>query len=177
MATKRTAITTQPTTTASTNKFGEFRPITGTTGSTIYVLDKGANHPASVKLLEDAGLTLFTENEILSILVKDEQLKATLKGKWFYLAGNGTEKTGLYTINSDGNLTGGKGQSIENTVRVWPGKNPLSLGVDSDDVAADCGWRFLLGASCGPVSAAPVVVGKPKPSTSQVELRKTLHPS
>lgn len=161
MATKNAILTAQSAVAAPATKFGDFKPIVGTTGSILYVLENGANQPASMKHLEDAGLMPFEEKEILSILIKDKQLKNFLKGKWFYLAGSGTDKGGLYTINEDGSLAKGKGKSIENTVRVWSGDKPLSLYVDSV-YTAYCGWRFGLGADNDPASVAPVVVGKPK---------------
>lgn len=148
------------------NKFGDFKPISGTV-STIYVLGKGGNHPKSMKLLDDAGLMPYTKTEILSILMKDEQLKEALKGKWFYLAETGAKEAGLYTVNTDGSIAKGKGQSIEDTVRVWAGDNPLSLYVYSDYDASGYGGRFYLYAISDPDVVAPVVVGKPKLSLSE----------
>jgi hypothetical protein len=162
VATKNAILTAQSAVAAPATKFGDFKPIVGTTGSILYVLENGANQPASMKHLEDAGLMPFEEKEILSILIKDKQLKNFLKGKWFYLAGSGTDKGGLYTINEDGSLAKGKGKSIENTVRVWSGDKPLSLDVYSDGGTAYCGGRFLLNADDDPALVAPVVVGKPK---------------
>ena len=148
-------------------RFGEFKPVTGSTGVMLHVLEKRSDHSTSMKLLDESGLMPFAREEMLSILVKDEKLKEFLKGKWFYLAGSGAKENGLYTLNEDGNLTSGKCQSIENTVRVWPGDKPLSLNVYFDYNAASHSWRFGLDAAFDPHDDAPVVVGKPKLSLSE----------
>jgi hypothetical protein len=149
-----------------------FRQITGSTNASIFVRDKGENHPNSMKVLEKANLAPFTHQEILSILNTDETLKEYLKGKWFWLAGVGQHKEHpLYTIDTKGELAEIKGNvSIENTVRVWNGTNPLSLGVILDDTASLFKVRFVLDAyalpSCGALDGTCVVVGKAKPEQS-----------
>ncbi len=167
MPTRNAPLVVQSTVATSTGKFGDFKPIVGTTGSTLHVLEIEANHPKSMKLLDQAGLMPYTRKEMLSILVKDEQLKEYLKRKSLYLAETGAKERDLYTVNEDGSITQGKGTSIENTVRVWHGNNPLSLGVLSDDNASYYGWRFILVADSEPDDVAPVVVGKPKLSLSE----------
>jgi hypothetical protein len=146
-----------------------FKQITGNTGASIFVLNKRADQHNSMGTLKEADLVPFTYQEILPILTKDEKLKGELKGKWFYLEGSGLNKeSSLYTIDEKGELVEIKGNvSIENTVRVWNGTNPLSLDVYSDDVAALRGWRFFLLADSVPHVVAPVVVGKAKPNTQQ----------
>ncbi len=146
----------------SESRRGDFMSVTGTTNATVYVLNQQADHATSMKLLQGAGLRPYTYQEIIPILIKDEGLKNSLKGKWFYLAGSGTDKDGLYTVDEDGEFAEiGKSRiSAEEKVRVWSGKNPLSLNVGSDCGVADVGRRFgLFGAYIGPHHVAPVVVG------------------
>ncbi len=147
------------------SKFGDFKPILGAT-SILHVLETSANHSKSMELLEKAGLRPLKYQEILPLLMKDETLKNSLKGKWFYLAGKGLEEDGIYTINEKGDLAKIENDklSIENKVRAWKGPYPLSLDVYSDNGAAGYSRRFYLGlgAPNGPLNAAPVVVGVPK---------------
>jgi hypothetical protein len=145
-----------------------FRHITGNTTASIFIRDKGENHPNSMKVLEKANLDPFTRQEILKILNADETLKEALKGKWFWIAGEGLHKElQLYTIDANGELVERQGKvSVENTVRVWNGNKPLSLLVLSDYCAALCGRRFGLGAYDEPHLVAPVVVGKAKPEVA-----------
>ena len=141
-----------------------FRQVKGATGKTLYILEKEANHPESMKLLSEAGLRPMTYQELLPLLMKDEQLRNALEGKQFWLACKGIEKEGILTINEKGELrdiTKEENPSAERKVRVWSGDQPLSFGVDSDDYAADFGGRFFLVAYYGPQAVAPVVVGVP----------------
>jgi hypothetical protein len=160
---------TRETTAQLTAKFGDFKPTVGTTGSTLYILEKRSNHLESMSLLDKAGLVPFERQEILPLLMKDEGLKNVLKGKWFYLVGKGLKKEGIYTVNSNGELVEirDKELSIEMKVRAWSGPNPLSLFVLSDCDATYCGWRFYLFAYYDPSDVALVVVGKPKLSLSK----------
>jgi hypothetical protein len=154
---------------ASETRFGDFKPIVGSTGATIYALQAGANHTKSMALLSEAGLRPFKEKEIILLLMKDEVLKTELKNKWFYIDGVGSEKSGLFTLNEEGKLVkvdslpraARKKVSPENIVRAYPGQQPLSFLVDSDDYAAYYGRRFDLLAYFGPHVVAPVVVGVP----------------
>jgi len=186
MATRETTLPAQSTVSAATLKFGDFKPVVGTTGSTLYVLKTEANHSKSMGLLEESGLRPLKYQEVLPLLMKDEALKNSLKGKWFYLAGEGLNEDGIYTVNDKGELAKIEGEelSLEKKVRAWSGKNPLSLCVYSGNDAAYHSRRFCLVAAYDPHGDAPVVVGVPKersePEPSQAEalswlvtLRKT----
>lgn len=148
----------------SESRYGDFKPVVGTTGATLQVLERDANHPTSMKLLSDSALRPLSYQEILPLLMKDEGLRNALKGKWFWLAGEGTDNDGLFTVDDKGELKEiGKRDklSLEQKVRVWSGNQPLSFGVYSDDYAADFGGRFVLYAVYGPHLVAPLVVGVP----------------
>ncbi|MDE1859137.1 MAG: hypothetical protein KGH67_01265 [Candidatus Micrarchaeota archaeon] len=123
----------------------------------IYVIDKSADHARSMEILAAKGLRPLTYKEALS---RSSELITELEGKWFYLDGQGIEKSGIHTFNEKGELvelTGNK--STDQKVRVWPGNNPLSLDVYSDGDARVSGGRFGLGANGEPHDVAPVVVG------------------
>ncbi len=136
----------------------------GSTGNALFVLSKGGNHANSMAALESAKLRAVEKEEIMLLLMNDEKLMASLKGKWFYIAGKGlNEKLDLYTIDENGKLVERKGDvSVEKTVRVFNGSNPLSFVVGSVDGASGYGGRFVLNASLGPGVVAPVVVGVAK---------------
>lgn len=184
MATRETPIIIPTTATIPASKFGEFKPVVGTTGTILYTLKTETNHSDSMKLLEESDLRPLKYPEILSLLMRDETLKNSLKGQWFYLEGKVLDKKSeLYTIDEKEKFAERKGDvSFERTVRVWNGTNPLSLVVFSDVNSAVCDRRFGLDASNEPHNAAPVVIGVPKlePELSQtkapswlVSLRKT----
>ena len=142
-----------------------FKPVKGATGKILYILKKEATHPDSMKLLSEAGLRPMTYQELLPLLMEDEQLRNTLKGKLFWIAGQGMNKNGIFTIDEKGELVPlpqgffKKKTSVEQKVRVFSGNQPLSFGVDSDYGAADLGRRFNLLADVVPQFVAPVVVG------------------
>ncbi len=142
----------------------DFRQVRGATGKTLHILEKRANHPESLKLLSEAGLRPMTYQEILPLLMEDEQLKNALKERWFWIAGQGMKKEGVFTINEKGELrdiTKEENPSAEQNVRVWSGNQPLSFFVYSDYYAAYVGKCFDLDASLRPQYVAPVVVGVP----------------
>ena len=140
-----------------------FNQITGNSGAALFVSNKGANHPNSMKVLEDANLRPLTRQEALPLLMRDEALKEALKGKWFYLAGAGMDKSGLFTINYMGELVeGAEKVALDERVYVYKGANPLCLLVHSDYYAAQGGRRFALYADDVPYDVAPVVVGVAK---------------
>jgi hypothetical protein len=140
-----------------------FKEARGSTGAALYISKTSADHKKSMAILEKAELVPFTHQKILSILVNDEELKESLKGKWFYVAGKGTDKNGLYTIDANGELVERKeNTSVEKTVRVWQGPQPLSLFVSSVNGVSLSARRFLLNADFEPDVVAPVVVGEPK---------------
>lgn len=173
MATREAPLILHATATIPASKFGEFKPVVGSTGTILYTLKTEANHSNSMKLLDEAGLRPLTRQEILPLLMKDETLKNSLKGKWFYLAGEGLKEDGIYTINSKGDLVtlGGEKVSVQNRVRAFKGPHLLSLVVISDRGSPQYGGRFGLAANCGFSVRAPVVVGVPKlePKPSQAE--------
>ena len=162
----------------TTRRYGDFKPVSGTTGATIHVLNQEADHATSMKLLQEAGLRLYTYQEILPLLIKDEGLKDSLKDKWFYLAKSGVNKDGLYRVDEKGGLSRMGKQwttiSVEEKVRVWSGNDPLSLDVYSDDFAAKAGVRFFLVADDLGHVVAPVVVGTSNDCESAAEASDSL---
>lgn len=142
-----------------------FEEMKATTGMTLYTSETKADYPTSKRILGNANLTFLTYQEALSTIMKDRKLKNLLKDKWFWLAGTElNKKLELYTIDDRGELVERKGKvSIEKTIHVWNGTNPLSLDVHAGDFAVADGGRFYLDAYVGPGNVAPVVVGKVKP--------------
>ena len=132
----------------------------------IELLDIEANYADSMSLLKKKGLQPLTYQEVLTTIDRDKKLKNALKGKWFYLKEHGLELSGYYHFDKKGNLVEGKG-SLERTVYVWKGKNPLSLFVHTDYVARISGRRFDLYALNDPQSVASVVLGVRKVLTDK----------
>ena len=139
--------------------------------NTPQIVEKSANHEDSIAFLKRKGMRLLTYQEALVWLDKDSEAKSKLKGKWFYLAGNGTELSGFYTFDDKGELKQGK-EDMEKNVYVWNGNNPLSLNVLTDNGTRYGGWRFLLVANDAPSCVARVVVGV-KTSSKEVLSRTT----
>ena len=161
---------------ASGARFGDFKSVSGSTGKTLYVLQEEADYFRSMELLSNATLRPVTYQELLPLLMNDEYLPLQmndlmnlLKEKWFWLAGDGMDKSGRFTIDDKGKLreiTEKEKLSEEWKVYAWPGKQRLMLHIDSDDFAADRGQRYHLGAHLMPQEVAPVVVGVPAAPTS-----------
>ena len=126
--------------------------------NTPQIFKKSANHEDSIAFLKSNGMRLLTYQEALVWLDKDSEAKSKLKGRWFYLAGKGTELSGFYTFDQNGTLTEGTGD-IEKTVYVYSGSNPLSLLVNTDDYSRNMERRFDLDAFSDPSDVARVVVG------------------
>ncbi|MDE1768816.1 MAG: hypothetical protein KGH64_01855 [Candidatus Micrarchaeota archaeon] len=135
----------------------QFGEVGGNAKSALHIIYHEANHAQSMKILADNGLRPLRHREALS---RSSELITELKGKWFYLAGRGTDKSGIYTFNDKGALVESTGnRPIDLIVRVWPGNKPLSLVVYSDVIAQVKHKRFLIDADDWPSSVAPVVVG------------------
>jgi len=136
------------------------------------ILNQAGDHKKSMKILTDNGLRPITYQEALS---RSEELIEAFKGewKWFYLAGSGIELDGEYTFAKNGAIVNLKGkEKPDKIVRVWPGGNPLSLGVGSGYYVAQYGWRFALDADYVPSYVAPVVVGLPSSSKASKHKHK-----
>lgn len=127
----------------------------------IKIIHQKANYEDTLRILNKKGLELVTYQELLLCLKDNSQLKKSLKGKWFWISGKGTDKEGIFTFNKNGELRNTTAEtSIEDRVRVWSGNQPLSFYVDSDDYTANDGRRFDLYAYDRPDYDAQVVVGK-----------------
>ena len=71
----------------------------------LFMLDKGANCYESMNLLHGANLRPLKYQEIAPLLMKDKALRDALKGKWFWLAGEGLDKKArLYGLGKGGEL-------------------------------------------------------------------------
>lgn len=107
-----------------------------------------------MKLLADNGLRPVTYWEAL---VHAPELVSELKGKWFWLADQGTTKSGIYTFNANGELAEPNGtETLDEKVHIFRGNRPLRLSISSDDYSD---WRFALGGRTVSGAIAPVVVG------------------
>ena len=126
--------------------------------SRVFIAQTEANQKNSMSILQQNSFRALTYQEALVKIYQNLELKEQLKGKWFYLEGNGSALSGYYIFNEKGELTQGKG-NIEKTVYVYKGSQPLSLSVLTDLNAHFAEWRFDLIAPYRPDFVAPVVVG------------------
>jgi len=141
--------------TATAAQFKEMKSL----GKSIFMLEQGADHANSMRILDENGLRPLTSQEALTHISKTPELKNQLRGKWFYIAGKGLKEDGLYTFDKEGNLKeiGKEKPSYEKTVRGWKGNRPLSLYVNYSSLY---GRRFYLRADEVPDDVARgVVVG------------------
>ncbi len=124
----------------------------------LQLLEQGGNHSQSMKLLTENGLRPLTYQEALS---RSSELIEKFKGKWFWLSGQGIhEEDEIYAFDGKGEFVKSNGkESVDQKVRVYPGNQPLSLGVNWYDGARYLGGRFGLFGDSSLDFVAPVVVG------------------
>jgi hypothetical protein len=133
----------------------------------VFIAHTQANEENSMKLLKQNGLRALTTQEALTKIDQNPELKEQLKGRWFYLNEKGSELSGFYIFNENGEFTKiagpailkkGKG-NLERIVFVLKGSHRLSLLVQTDDFARYGGFRFGIYATYGQSYVAGVVVG------------------
>ncbi len=141
----------------STQVKTQFKEISGGT-MPVQIADTPANHKDSMDILRKNGMRPMSYQEAFMQLKQNETLRNELKGKQFYIEGTGIDKSGLYTIDKNGELKRGKGD-VEETVNVWDGNSSLSVYVRDDDGAQRGRRRYFLNGLQLLDVVAPVVVG------------------
>jgi hypothetical protein len=128
-------------------------------GTGVYISDARANGNGSMALLQQNGLRPMTYQEAFTLIDRNPELKARLKGKWFYLSGKGLNESEYYTFDDEGRLISSKkGEAeAEKTVYVFKENNML-MYVHTDVGTGSSGWRFCI-LDSGPKDNANVVVG------------------
>ena len=162
--------------TAVANEMGE---------NVFYVMQKQADYPTAMKLLDEAGLAPLTHMMAIDLLMEevmeeDTSLKNKLEGKWFWLAGDGSDilaYSGLnlgglftmcinwkFTLNEHGVLVGAEEFTpSREVVKVCGGENHLWLFVEPNpDVE---GQSLFLSANDEPrnCDSPQLIVGIKKP--------------
>lgn len=146
------------------HKHGDFTPIIGSTGATVYALLKEADYLDSMRELDKADLEAVRYQEILPLLIKDDEIRRALWDETFCLADNGANMDGVYTVDIDGELTNEPG-SKEISVSVVNGKHPPLLYVNSDrHLASNNVSRFCMYSNHDPKNKHSIIVGVPKKS-------------
>ena len=107
------------------------------------------DHRDSLLWLGAIGLRPLELHETLFALTHDQNLKNALKGKIFYINGQGTFLGGRYRILEDGNLLKKKKIDPEWCISVEGGHQQLSIAVRSDERTERYGNRFELDALLG----------------------------
>ena len=134
----------------------QFREINATA---VHISETRANRANSMALLQQNGLRPMTYQEAIVLIDRNRELKAQLKGKWFYLDGKGLRESGCYTFDNEGKLVIGMKGGIEKTVHVYSGNGQLSLDVREEDDARRGEGRFGLDAIGDPSNVATAVLG------------------
>ena len=87
----------------------------------------------------------------------NREIKDTLKGNWFWLAGAGHGAADHHLMLSNDGILGGGVSNKEKTLHVHGGHCPLCLKVN--DYVAQGSSRFEMFADVPPETIAPVVLG------------------
>ena len=116
-----------------------------------------------MKLLEEAGLRALRYEEVLILLSKEDNVGPLIKSlvSWFWLAGQGLDKDGVFKTNHRGSLVRIWGLLAGTViVRATKGIQPLMLGFSTGKL------RFQnavhIAGDVLPDNKAPGVVGVPK---------------
>ncbi len=122
-------------------------------------IGKGRNHPKTIRYLNENGYRTFrSQEEILSYM---PELIVELKGNWLWTdIRKGLKEGGIRTLDEKGKLhvLTGK-ETIDQCVCLFPGNQPMSLDIYSDDNAIKYGRRFDLDMDTKPDKVASVIVG------------------
>ena len=131
--------------------------------SQIRSIDTKADYVGSMRILKENRLRPLTLYEVLSTITYARDLIYKHTGKWFYIAGKGTDgKLGIFTIQPDLSLKGGKSDNIEKNVHCFTGNYPLSFEIRTNELAANDGARYHLSAITPPDLHAPLIIGAPE---------------
>lgn len=142
--------------------YGDFEKLSAG-GSTVYFLKKKADYSTAIRLLEEADLRPLRSEEILFLLTKESDLGVLIKSRinWFWLAGRGLDKEGIFKTNHRGTLVRIWGSlSGVIVVRATRGSQPLMLGFPEGKSHFDLAVH--LAGNVLPDNIAPGIVGVPK---------------
>ena len=149
-------------------QMAQFKEIQTSTGKSVFILEQRADYKKSMDVLKKNNLRPFTYQEALVRISEDSNLRDSLKGKWFYLDGEGFKYDRLYTFNEKGELAKINDKeaelSSEKKVLTYSGMNSLSLNVCSDFYMC----RFILNALIRKADADMIIGVKPSEDAPNV---------
>lgn len=124
----------------------------------LFIYNRGANLPETMRILARDGLKPLTYQEALA---HAPELIKKLQGKWFYLKGVAPGKNGVYTWDENGELVEPVGdETPDKRVYVASENWPLAFDVDPNQFCQIVdGKRFYLGGYVTPDIVATAVVG------------------
>ncbi|MGD0728704.1 MAG: hypothetical protein ABR981_01360 [Candidatus Micrarchaeaceae archaeon] len=160
-------------TTSLLERKAQFREIQSL-GKTIGILEEKEDFSGSMRELISNGYRAMTKQEVLIHLSQDPELRKILKGKWFWIEGEGLEQTKSFRIDEKGELA--KIESIWSlewyqSVSTRKGNGHLYFSFSGFDYGND---RFCLGANLNPEDVASLVVGiKVDTNTDSSTLQQT----
>ncbi|HUB92508.1 MAG TPA: hypothetical protein VL945_00960 [Candidatus Saccharimonadales bacterium] len=133
-----------------------------TTRGVLRIAETAANYTQSMGLLRERHIEPLTYKQALLIFDENPHLKERLRGKGFWLKGEGLEVSGYHTFDEDGTLVKIMGNELtkpplERTVYTYPGNGPHYMGISYGDGLG--GGRFGLTANRNPKTNALAVVG------------------
>ncbi|MDE1860878.1 MAG: hypothetical protein KGH72_04135 [Candidatus Micrarchaeota archaeon] len=132
--------------------------------ASLHVSFQKADYKHTMKMLFDHDLEPLTRSMALRFLTSDDAFRDLVEGKWFWLAGEGLEESGYYTLERRGGLVRldeatRRKTSPEMVIDVRPGKGPISVGVAGGYTFGYYDSRFTMGADVNPSGEATAVLG------------------
>ncbi len=119
----------------------------------LFISAERGDHDHSKELLAENGLRMLTYREAFA---NAPELVKELKGKWFFLAGEVTDKSGIFTYDAKGELVRPTCDEVyDKKIRVYPGNTSLVLDVDDNTTS----HRFCLDGREGKSEVALAIVG------------------
>jgi hypothetical protein len=115
------------------------------------------NYERSQRLFDKYNLRPLSLKEILTVMVKNPDLKEKFKGIRFFINGNNSKLSNYYSYNDNGTLNYGKGK-IEETLFVHSGNNLSSLYVATDYYTQFFESRYVLYANTSPYDILPSLI-------------------
>ncbi len=120
----------------------------------LFILDQKSNYQETISILELSGLSPISSKAALS---HSKELIENLKGKGFYLSDKEISVDGMMTFDGKGNMhRATNSESVDQRVRVWPGKGAVYLHVSEEALG---NRRFALFGERQASWNADVVVG------------------
>jgi len=123
---------------------------------------RGSTYEHSVRTLKEKEHRLLTLEEAAYILTHYPDKLNSLKGRSFYIEGEGNGAGGYHTIRDDGSVHLEMSKNLERSLYYHSGNLNISLIILQDNEAIKNNGRFCLDARNLPSNHVTAIVGLPK---------------